>query len=107
MKLEELKKQLKEKTVVKFTFNKKDDSTGDALATLNEFLIPIKQVPKDKEEQTRNLGTNLKYFDVKKAGWRSLVYDCSTVVVDEEYITDHWDELARMVSNMRKKSIII
>jgi len=100
MKLEDLKKQLKEKTVVKFTFNKKDNSTGDALATLNEFLIPTNKVP--KEEQTRNLGTNLKYFDIKKGGWRSLVYDCSTVVVDEDYDTSPWDELASIVSKKRK-----
>ena len=75
------------------------------MATLNEFLIPTNQVPKDKEEQTRNLGTNLKYFDVKKAGWRSLVYDCSTVVVDEEYNTAPWNELARIVSKMRNSVI--
>lgn len=96
MKLEELKDQLKKQSVIKFTFNKKDNTTGEALATLNEFLIPKNKEPKN--EQTRNLGTNLKYYDVKKQGWRSLVYDCSTIVIDEEFDTKPWDELVNIMT---------
>ena len=78
--IETLRKSLYSENPIMFTFFKKDGSARTALGTLNENLIPEDQRPKDS---SINVGTNLKYYDVEKKGWRSLSYDVSTVQMME------------------------
>ena len=78
--IETLRQSLYSNVPIFFTYFKKDGSSRTALGTLNEDLIPEDKRPKDSSV---NVGTNLKYFDVEKNGWRSLSYDCSTVTMME------------------------
>jgi len=78
--IETLRKNLYSEVPIFFTFFKKDGSSRSAYGTLNEKLIPEEFRPKDS---SANVGTNLKYFDVEKNGWRSLATDCSTVTMME------------------------
>ena len=68
--------------IVKFSFLKRDGQRRITRATLNEQLIPQSHMPTNESKSVNS--TNLKFYDVEKSGWRSLVYDCSTVEIIEE-----------------------
>ena len=99
MTLEELKQKLREEPVVKFSFHKKDDSVRTTVATINEFLIPQNKLSKENEQKQNE--SNLKFYDVEKQGWRSLVYDCSTIQLEEINLKP-WEELIKIVKNKRE-----
>ena len=67
--------------IVKFSFLKRGGEKRITRATLNEQFIPQSHMPTNEPKNA--VSTNLKFYDVEKSGWRSLVYDCSTVEIIE------------------------
>ena len=77
IKVEDLRELLHERpTPVHFSYQKADGVLREALGTLNQDLIPADKKPKDS---SINYGNNLKYYDLEKNAWRSLVTDCSVL----------------------------
>ena len=75
IKVEDLRELLQNRpTPVHFSYQKVNGTLREALGTLNQNLIPENKKPK---ASSINFGTNLKYFDIEKDSWRSLVTDCS------------------------------
>lgn len=78
--IENLKLNLKGSTPVHFSYMKSDGSCRSALGTLNPRLIPETLKPRDA---SKNMGENLKYYDLEKRAWRSLQTDASAVWIME------------------------
>ena len=75
IKVEDLRELLQKRpTPVHFSYQKVNGTLREALGTLNQDLIPANKKPK---ESSISYGSNLKYFDIEKDSWRSLVTDCS------------------------------
>lgn len=75
IKVEDLRELLQNRpTPVHFSYQKVNGTLREALGTLNQNLIPENKKPK---ESSINFGTNLRYYDLEKDAWRSLVTDCS------------------------------
>lgn len=78
----ELYDLLKEASPVRFDFSKKNGEISEAYGTKNPILIPKEFQP--KEDPEKNMGENLKYYDLTKGGWRSLSYECQSVTLISE-----------------------
>jgi len=82
--INKLFENLKGSTPVYFSYLKKDGTRRNALGTLNPKCIPDEfRLDTSINEDKHFNGTNLKYFDLEKNGWRSLSYDVSTVTILE------------------------
>jgi hypothetical protein len=77
---EELKYNLRGYVPVTFSYRKSNGEIRIATGTLNPSLIPEGKMPK---ETGKNMGANLKYFDLEKESWRSLTQDCSLIKIIE------------------------
>lgn len=77
---EELKYNLQGYVPVTFSYRKNNGEIRIATGTLNPSLIPEGKMPKDTG---KNLGVNLRYFDLEKESWRSLTQDCSLIKIIE------------------------
>lgn len=77
---EELRENLQGQVPVTFSYRKANGEIRIATGTLNPFLIPELKKPKETD---RNVGSNLKYFDLEKDAWRSLTQDCSLINIIE------------------------
>jgi hypothetical protein len=77
---EELKYNLRGYVPVTFSYRKSNGEIRIATGTLNPSLIPEGKMPKDSG---KNVGANLKYFDLGKESWRSLTQDCSLIKIIE------------------------
>ena len=62
---------------ISFSFIKKDGTERKVLGTHNFNLIPVEAYPKDSS--TNNESSNVKFYDLEAAGWRSLSADTKTV----------------------------
>lgn len=72
--INELREFLRGQDPVHFSYRKSDGTIREAVGTLNPDLIPSKFAPK---ETSKNVGENLKYFDLEKEAWRSIQLDAS------------------------------
>jgi len=77
---DQLRENLQGQVPVTFSYRKSNGEIRIATGTLNPFLIPEGMKPKDS---SRNVGTNLKYFDLEKDAWRALTQDCSLINIIE------------------------
>lgn len=64
---QKLKKMLA-KGVVHFNFEKKDGTIREAYGTRNPEMIPIKDIPKGTESNSKAVN----FYDVQKGEWRSV-----------------------------------
>ena len=73
----EFKTLLKESTVTKFIYRKKDGTERYALGTLNEKLLPEKeQLNPEQPIKIRQLNPEIiRYFDLDKNGYRSFNFE--------------------------------
>jgi hypothetical protein len=77
---DQLREELQGQNPVTFSYRKNNGEIRVATGTLNPFLIPELKKPKNTD---KNVGANLKYFDLEKDAWRSLTQDCSLINIIE------------------------
>ena len=83
--IDQLNDELHGSTPIYFSYMKKDGTMRNAFGTLNPKLIPEEFKIKDYDPTINEHynGSNLKYFDLEKNGWRSISYDVSLITLFE------------------------
>ena len=76
--LEQLKESMKDHNIIRFSYTKKDGTECKAKGTLNSEFIPNEFSQRDT---STNYASNFRYYDLDKAGWRSISPDCSTILL--------------------------
>ena len=76
--LEELKERIQNNNIISFSYIKKDGTKCIAKGTLSSELIPVDFAQRDTSV---DYAINFRYYDLDKAGWRSISPDCSTILL--------------------------